>query len=60
MPESAQIERATQLSIDPCKHVEIESRRDAERVVVSSFENRGIFLQVRAKQEGVFLLQYAA
>src|SRR6185503_14492213 len=55
MPESAQIERTAQLAINPRQHVEIECRRDTERVVISSFENRGIFLQVRAEQECVVL-----
>src|SRR6185369_14123221 len=60
MTEVVQIERAIQLAIDSREHVEIESRCHAQCIVVSRFQNRWIFFEIRAEQKRVAFIEHAS
>src|ERR1700730_5654069 len=60
MPKSTKIEGATQLAVNARQDIQVESRGDAESVVVCSLQSGRVFFQVCSQKQRIIFLQHAA
>src|SRR6266851_1881798 len=58
MRKGAQVKLATKLPIDARQHIQIESGRHPERVVVGSFQHGLVLFQIRAQQKRVAFVKH--